>query len=83
MKFEGALLSLLFVLFMAMALFIAMNNEQWITPSITTEDVVELREIARECHSRPQGHTHIVTTYDAPIGQPRKPVSWTITCKTY
>ena len=81
MKRTALHLSLLFLIIMAVLIINAFRNIQWITPSITTEDVVELRQIAHECHSRPSGHTHIVTTYDAPIGQPRKPISWTITCK--
>ena len=81
MKLEDKMLNTLVFLLLVMPFIIAaLVNIQWVTPSITTDDVVELRKIAHECHSRPHGHTHIVTTYDAPIGQPRKPVSWTITC---
>ena len=44
--------------------------------------VEELREISRDCGKIYRNYPSIETIYNAPVGQPRKPIKWVITCKT-
>ena len=51
---------------------------QTITTSAKT--VQEVRAIAQRCIDKPNHHLDIITIYNAPVGQPRKPVEWLLTC---
>ena len=72
---------LLFALIMLTLLKVALHELDMQTPGKTTESVHELREIDRECRKVPHGYSNTETIWNAPVGQPRKPVRWIITCQ--
>lgn len=45
------------------------------------KNVTDLRRMSRECAEMDDRHVYIKTIWDAPVGQPRKPVRWEVTCK--
>ena len=73
---------LIFLLLIMPLIIVALYKADEQTPTQTsTESMSELRRIDRECRKIPHGYSHIETVYDAPVGQPRKPVRWIITCQ--
>ena len=62
---------------LAMVLFMPDNKPD----SIVAENVHQLRSVMRQCVKTEDGYPHIKTIYDAPEGQPRKPIRWEVTCR--
>jgi hypothetical protein len=53
----------------------------FVRPTKEAETITELREIIAECDKINRGYPHIQTVFNAPVGQPRKPIKWIVTCK--
>ena len=54
-------------------------------PDRPTQDaftVQEARDIIADCGKIYRNYPSIKTIYSAPVGQPRYPIKWEITCKT-
>jgi len=43
--------------------------------------VKELRSIVKACESQEGRYPSIETVWNAPVGQPRKPIKWIVTCE--